>query len=436
MLKKLKKSLKFIFLLFFSFCLFACEENLSKERDFVSELKLDLTSNTLKEEVTVKNYIDGDTTHFNVSRDVNETGVLKARYLAINTPESTGKIEEWGKCASRFTKEKLQSAVSIIIESDNNEWNLDSTGSRYLVWVWYKTSEDSDYRNLNVEILQNGLAIASNSSNNRYGEICVSAIEQARKQKLHVYSNEKDPDFYYGGAVEVTLKEIRTNINDYDNVKVAFEGVITKNYNNSIYVEEYDAETDMYYGIMVYLGYGLPGEGLEIVNVGNRSRIVGTVQYYETGGTYQVSGLQYRVMKPDDPNNIKLISTGHTGAYCELNANEFASGKVNVEVDDEMKEFSYAELIMNTTVSINDLVVKDIYTTKNEDSSSYGAMTLTCEANGVTIYIRTVVFSSGEGETINEETYIDKAIDVKGIVDYYNGNYQIKVFNAKDILIH
>lgn len=441
MLKQIKKSLKFIYLLLLSFCLFACDnenpkEDLPKERDFVSELKLDLTSSTLKEEVTVKNYIDGDTTHFNVSKSVNETGVLKARYLAINTPESTGKIEEWGKCASRFTKEKLQSAVSIIIESDDNNWNIDSTGSRYLVWVWYKTSEDSDYRNLNVEILQNGLAIASNSSSNRYGEICVSAINQAKEQKLYVYSNEKDPDFYYGGAIEVTLKEIRTNISEYDNVKVAFEGVITKNYNNSIYVEEYDAETDMYYGIMVYLGYGLPGEGLEIVNVGNRSRIVGTVQYYETGGTYQVSGLQYRVMKPDDPNNVKLISTGHTGAYCELNANDFANGKVSVETNDEMKEFSYAELIMNTTVSMKNLVVKDVYTTKNEDSSSYGAMTLTCNVDGITIYIRTVVFSSGEGESVNEDTYKNKTIDVNGIVDYYNGNYQIKVFNAKDILIH
>lgn len=440
MLKQIKKSFKFIYLLLLSFCLFACGENpkedLLKERDFVSELKLDFTSNTLKEEVTVENYIDGDTTHFNVSKSVNETGVLKARYLAINTPESTGKIEEWGKLASHFTKEKLQSAISIIIESDDDNWNLDSTGARYLVWVWYKTSEDSEYRNLNVEILQNGLAIASNSSGNRYGEICVSAIDQARKQKLYVYSNEKDPDFYYGGAIEVTLKEIRTNIKEYENVKVAFEGVITKNYNNSIYVEEYDAETDMYYGIMVYLGYGLPGEGLEIVNVGNRSRIVGTVQYYETGGTYQVSGLQYRVMKPDDPNNVKLISTGHTGAYCEINANDFANGKVSIETNDEMKEFSYAELIMNTTVSMKNLVVKDVYTTKNEDSSSYGAMTLTCSVDGITIYIRTVVFSSGEGESVNEDTYKNKTIDVNGIVDYYNGNYQIKVFNAKDILIH
>lgn len=438
MIKNIRKITVFLLIFLFVLCLTSCGENneTPKETDFASELKLDMSSETLKQEVTVKNYIDGDTTHFNVPTSINESGVLKARYLAINTPESTGKIEEWGKCASRFTKEKLQSAVSIIIESDDDEWNLDSTGARYLVWVWYKTSEDSDYRNLNVEILQNGLAIASNSSGNRYGKTCVSAINQAKEQKLYVYSGEKDPEFYYGEAVEVTLKEIRTNINEYENVKVAFEGVITKNYNNSIYIEEYDPETELYYGMTVYLGYNLSGDGLEIVNVGNRSRIVGTVQYYETGGTYQVSGLKYRVMKPDDPDNIQLISQGHSGNYCEINADDFKNKKVSIEVNDELKEFSYAELIMNTTVSINSLVVKSIYTTKNEDSSSYGAMTLTCEVDGVTIYIRTVVLSDDNGELITEDMYKNKTIDVKGIVDYYDGNYQIKVFDTKDILIH
>ena len=65
--------------------------------DYVGQLKLDMTSSTLKQEVTVKSFIDGDTTHFYVPTSLMGTGVIKARYLAINTPESTGKIEEWGK---------------------------------------------------------------------------------------------------------------------------------------------------------------------------------------------------------------------------------------------------------------------------------------------------------------------------------------------------
>lgn len=55
----------------------------------------------------------------------------------------------------------------------------------------------------------------------------------------------------------------------------------------------------------VYYGYGMSGAGLDILSVGNLSRIVGTVQYYEAGDRYQVSGLSYRQMKPDAPDNIK-----------------------------------------------------------------------------------------------------------------------------------
>ena len=258
------------------------------KKDYASELKLNMSSETKKQVVTVKTYVDGDTTHFNVPEDVIPGGVLKARYLAIDTPESTGKIEEYGKKASEFTKKTLSSAVSILIESDSEKWNLDSTGSRYLVWVWYKTSEDGEYRNLNLEILQNGLAAASSTGNNRYGDICLSALAQARAENLNVYSGEKDPDFYYGDAIELTLKELRLNAADYTNKKVAFEGVITRNDGRSIYVEEYDSDTDMYFGITVYYGYGLSGAGLSMIAVGNRSRIVGTVQYYQAGGTYQV----------------------------------------------------------------------------------------------------------------------------------------------------
>ena len=103
--------------------------------DYAASVTLDMSSETVKQEVTVKAYVDGDTTHFHIPESVIEGGVLKARYLAVNTPESTGKIEEWGKAASNYTKEKLQSAASILIESDDSKWNLDSTGGRYLVWV-------------------------------------------------------------------------------------------------------------------------------------------------------------------------------------------------------------------------------------------------------------------------------------------------------------
>ena len=232
-----------------------------------------MSSNSAKVEATVKTYVDGDTTHFYVTSDLVEGGILKARYLAINTPESTGKIEEYGKKASNFTKEKLSQATSIIIESDTDHWDIDSTGSRNLVWVWYKTADSDQYRNLNIEILQNGLALANSAANNRYGSYCTAAIAQAKEQKLNIYSGQKDPDFYYGEAVELTLKELRTNIDQYNGIKVAFNAIVTKDHSNSVYVEAYDEETGVYYGISIYYGFNLSGPGLSAISVGNEARI-------------------------------------------------------------------------------------------------------------------------------------------------------------------
>lgn len=424
------------------FCVTACKKNegtdgnSNEAKDYATLLKLDMTSDTLKEVVTVKTFIDGDTTHFYVPESVMEGGVLKARYLAINTPESTGKIEEYGKAAANFTKEKLSSAVSIIIESDDGKWNADSTGDRYLAWVWYQPAVGEDYRNLNIEILQNGLAIASNAAGNRYGETAVAAINQAKEQMLGVYSGQKDPDFYYGEAVELTLKELRCNIADYNGMKVAFNGVITMNDGGSVYIEDYDPETGLYYGISIYYGFNLSGEGLNVLSVGNESRIVGTVQYYEAGGTYQVSGLTYRMMKPDDPSNIQKLSDGHSPAYVLTDADTFVNGKVEIVGEEETVLHDYAYLAMNTSVKMEGLEVVDIYTTTAEDSSSKGAMTLTCKAtDGTDVTVRTAVLYNEAGELVTEESYSGKTVDVRGIVDYFDGEYQIKVLTANDITI-
>lgn len=415
-----------------------------EEIDYVSQLKLDLNSETAKVTATVLHFIDGDTTHFNVPTSVDESGVLKARYLAINTPESTGQIEEWGKAASNFTKSKLKSAVEIIVESDTATWNLDSTGGRYLSWVWYKTSKDSDYRNLNLEILQNGLAIASNTGQNRYGDICLAALKQAKALKLHVFSDEKDPDYFYGDQIELSLKELRLNVEKYSNKIVAFDATIIKNYSNALYVEDYDDETGIYYGMYIYYGFNLSGGGLSIIKTGNRCRIVGSVQFYEAGNSYQVADLQYSIMDPDNPRNIKLISTGNSPAYTLITPEEFSSGKVTVKYIEEdsegnekevSKDFDFASLALYTSVAMEGLKVTSTYTTTNPDSSSNGAITLTCQKDGKTISVRTIVLTDAEGKVVEASLFEGKTINVRGIVDCFDGSYQIKVFNLSDIEI-
>lgn len=377
-------------------------------RDFAAELELDLSSPTAKQAVTVKSFVDGDTVHFHVPEAVMEGGVFKARFLAVNTPESTGKIEEYGKKAAAFTKETLSAATSILIESETDSWNPDSTGTRHLVWVWYKTGEDAPYRNLNVELLQNGLANANSSSANRYGDTCVAALEQARVQKRNLYSGQPDPDFCYGEAVELTLKELRTNIEAYDGQKVAFSGIVTANSGTQgVYVEAQDPESGLYSGIYVYYGHGLPGPGLEALTVGNEARIVGTVQYYEAGGTWQVSDLSYRLMQPEDPGNVRKLSEGHSPAYVLTDAETFAAS---------------AEKMLGTSVEMRDLKVLS----EKEGSSPESPTTLTCDANGIPVTVRTAPMV---------ESCLGRTISVRGIVDIFDGDCQIKVFIPENITI-
>ncbi len=397
--------------------------------DYVAQTKLDMDGPTRKQEVlwTDRSHIDGDTSHFRVS---GSSDVIKARYLAVNTPESTGQIQEWGKAASRFTKEKLSSAVSIIVESDSSDWNFDGNG-RYLVWVWYQPAADAEYRCLNIELLQNGLGAGSSASEGRYGEAAVKAIAQATREKLYMFSNEKDPEFPYDEAASITLKELRLNVKEYEGKKVAVEGIISYNSNYEAYIESYDAETDMWYGIQVFYGY--ISTLIPVLAQGSMVRIVGVIN--EFYGTYQISSLKYNSMRPQDPANTSQISKNNEVSFVELSAATFTGDKT-VLVNEENKTYKYAELAISTAVSMNNLQVVDISTNTNPNSDDKGAMTLYCEVDGIQIQIRTEVLKDADGNVVTSDAYNGKTIDIKGIVDCFEGTYQIRVFSVEDIIVH
>lgn len=406
--------------------------------DYASQVKLDMNGANNTVEVKVKQLIDGDTTHFYIDDASFEGDVIKARYLAVNTPESTGQIEEWGKTASNFTKEKLSNAKSIVIESEDSGWNADSTGERYLLWIWYQTKEGGEYRNLNIELLQEGLAIASATSSTKYGEIGIKAIDQAKEHKKHIYSGEKDPNFYYGGCIELTLKELRANPEKYTNKTVAFTGVITKNKGQQVYIEEFDEETNMYHGIAVYYGFNLKYGLGDILQPGNKVRMVGSMQYYEAGDSYQIADLDYDMMNPTDPSKVMLIEGGHKPAWVATTPEKFAKGKVDVTIiendEETIKEFDYSKLAIGSSISMKNLTVKNVYTTNNGGDSD-GAMTLTCTAGGTQISVRTVVLTDKNGKTVKADYFQGKTIDVKGIVDTFDGKSQIQLLSIDDVTV-
>lgn len=428
--------------------------------DYASQVKFDKNSGRKWAKVKVKSYIDGDTTHFTPidGTQIGDLDYVKARYLSINTPESTGVIEPWGKKASNFTKEQLSKATEIIIESDSNKWDLDSTGGRYLLWIWYKTAEDTDYRNLNLEILQEGLAYGSSVGSNVYGQTALLILNQSKNLKLHVFNKTaKDPDFYYGkDAFNTTLKEIKASItwddekgryvSPYEGKLVKFEAVVAAKYDSTFYVEEYDEDEGIYYGMQIFT-YASIKEIFE--KIGNRVSVVGTLQYYENGNTYQVSNLKYDTLDPNWVGGCRLISTGHSASYVETDANILLNSTVELELKevgtDEngeptenfiTKEYKYGELAHYTTVTVKNLTVQSVWTTKSGESK--GALTLTCkDENGVIIDVRTVdqFYQPGGGYIpVTEADFpYGTKISVKGIVDFYDGDYQVKVFSLSDI---
>lgn len=405
--------------------------------DYVSELKLDMTTDSLKQEVTLYKNIDGDTTHFKfkdsskLPEESREDGYFKARYMAINTPESTGKIEEWGRRASNFTKNALNNAESIIIESDDGKWNPDSTGSRFMVWVWYRTSADSDYRNLNLEILQNGLAVQSNAADNRYGSLCMKAFNQARDSKLYVHSGEKDPDFFYGEAIRMSLKDLRLSINDYIDITVAVEGVVTRNDgNNGVYIESYDDETDRYYGVYVYYSAN-PSYGVKpMLSVGNLVRVVGKISDFDPDNP-QISGLVYNARDPENEFQMKKLGEGYEAQYTEISADTFVNATETVSVGDEETEMRVAHLMLGTTVSMKNLKVKSAKPAQSSD-----ALTIYCEADGIEVQLHMPATYDEYGQPITAEYFLGKTLDVKGIVDIFYGTYQIEFYTLSDIEFH
>lgn len=419
--------------------------------DYVSELKLNMSSGSAKytNSKILNQYVDGDTTHFNVPRTVDESGILKARYLAVNTPESTGKIEPYGKVASDFTHKTLQDALdnggSILLESDTDDgvWNHDSYG-RTLVWVWYKPSATAEYRNLNLELLQNGLAYGSASGNNRYGDTCSAALNQAVTAKLVVHSGLKDDNFYYGDAIEMNLKQLRTNLETYAGKKVAFNGTVTSISSGGCYLEDYDEDTGVAYGIYAYFGASPDATVAEIMGKpGNRVRVVGVLSKYNE--SWQVSDLTYRMSRPDDPSNVQLLEEGSEIRYQKLTVPEFFGEKTITVYREDLKEsleqtFKMCALVLNTTISFDNLTVTSSYTTSNGGSSD-GAFTLYCkDAQGNEITIRTgVIYKevNGKKEKVKASEFEGKTISVKGIVDFYSDQnlYQIKVLRYTDITV-
>ena len=90
----------------------------------------------------------------------------------------------------------------------------------------------------------------------------------------------------------------------------------------------------------------------------------------------------------------------------------------------------YAALAIDTSISMKDLTVSKTKANAN------GEVTLYCTAGGVEVTLFLSKLVDANGNVITADTYKGKVIDVKGLVDQYYENYQIRVIDANDITVH
>jgi len=135
--------------------------------------------------VTFHECVDGDTAKFKMNEEI-----IKVRFLAINTPESvhpTVGVEAYGKNASNFTCNKLESANKIELEFDPNSDKKDKY-DRYLAWIWVDNVLIQDL------IISEGLGeVAYLYGDYKYTELLKDHQSVAESKKIGIWSdNETD----------------------------------------------------------------------------------------------------------------------------------------------------------------------------------------------------------------------------------------------------
>ncbi|PNR95841.1 thermonuclease family protein [Petrotoga sp. 9PWA.NaAc.5.4] len=141
------------------------------------------------EEAIVTRVIDGDTAEIEI-----EGNFYKVRFIGINTPESTTRIEPYGKEASDFTKQYL-SGKTVFLEKDISE--TDRYG-RLLRYIWLEqpkeiTDEEIRTKMFNAILVLNGYANAATYPPDvKYQEYFIKYEQEAREKNLGLWSLQKN----------------------------------------------------------------------------------------------------------------------------------------------------------------------------------------------------------------------------------------------------
>lgn len=328
--------------------------------------------------VTLKSCTDGDTANFVQEDYKDERGLIaiKTRFLGINTPESTAKVEPWGKPASNFTKKKLEAAQAAADEATSKDTTgkihhnivlinhpskdsfeeRDSSGNRWLAFIWYRLDEQSDWRNLNLELVETGY-----SKNQLFVDdpVCNyrSTFEKAEKiaaaSQIRVHG-QRDDGYDYEERVYET--SIWGAMNHYEELGITEEGssglqlritaLVVGIQGDNMFLRDvcHDKEQtdDKLWGVYAYAGYNSSlcsllqsaskGQGLNDDGVGV------VVRFYCRATTYS-GNVQLSDLKTSTTGKKAFVSVK------ESNFSKYAEGlSWSKEYEEKGADFSFADL--------------------------------------------------------------------------------------------
>lgn len=312
---KLKKIIKLIFSFFTAvvlcFGLLACEEKQTGKLDLntvyttiTDSLKLTMDyeeGHFINDGIglaKLRSVTDGDTVAFQLL----DGTYFRVRFYGVDTPESTGKVQKWGKAASLFTKNALENAYEIVLESSTGAAAItDNYGERYLGYVWYRNSATDTFKNLNLALVENGYSPnnCQNTLSYKYFSYFEKAEEFAKKGKLRTWGFDNDV-LFSDKAVEITLKELNEDVYAFYNEdtqsgsKISFEAIM---------IDLYVADTGTHlwtagqiidgvlYTFNIYTGYDSSPLNGNCLKIGNKYHIEGYVDKHS--GKFQINGLSY-----------------------------------------------------------------------------------------------------------------------------------------------
>lgn len=393
---------------------------------------------------TLVNVTDGDTAVFRTITGESN----RVRFLAINTPESTGKVQPWGVKASHWFKKLAETATDWCIVNDIDTYGrFDSSGGRYLGFVWYKNAS-GNWRLYNLECVEQCYSdrqIFQDSSKLGYLPYFQRADEVNKECGYRVYG-QKDPTYDYSDdVVEATIYEVLHNYNTLGitdessgkqlHIKALVLGLIGDN----LFLRDITKDLNQSEDEPLSCIYGYAGYGTSLASwVG-----VGDVIYFycratSYADTYQLSDISGQTRGKRKFEILVDASEGQDyGEYLsDINPLDIDESKISgtSSLDPYSEQYVSVDITVRNIVSGDrdddgNLIGEGVSTYYNQSSKSPYSETIYGYVKGTRTYCNIRIDGNSSPKLTHASFEAGKSYRLKGRLTVYYEKYQLMMFN-------